>query len=289
MNKENTPDPKDAVAVRAATKPKALEVMAARLNVEPGKMLATLRDTVFRGANESELLMLVVIANEYQLNPLLREIYAFKRKDGDGIQAVVSVDGWIKVVNRHPKFDGVEDEMTFSEDGKPYSCKTTMWVKNRKRPVVKTEYFEECYRKTAQWDGMPRRMLGHKSYIQCARRAFGITGILDEDEARDAIEIEVEKIPDFKPKAAELPESPKGQETPAKLSPIDSLRSKIEAHHVKERDFCTSLQLIGFDTGDVFELEELSAPLLKQLDSMEFAKILTEMENAAISKHLPLR
>jgi hypothetical protein len=32
---------------------------------------------------------------------------------------------------------------------------------------------------------MPKRMLRHKALIQCARVAFGFSGIFDEDEARD--------------------------------------------------------------------------------------------------------
>jgi hypothetical protein len=34
---------------------------------------------------------------------------------------------------------------------------------------------------------MERRMLRHKSYIQAARYAFGLSGIYDEDEGRDII------------------------------------------------------------------------------------------------------
>jgi hypothetical protein len=48
-----------------------------------------------------------------------------------------------------------------------------------------TEYFEECKRGTEPWNQMPRRMLRNKAIIQAIRVAFGVGGILDEDEASD--------------------------------------------------------------------------------------------------------
>ena len=40
-------------------KPRALEVMAARLNIEPGKMMATLKGTVFPTCTDDELAMMI--------------------------------------------------------------------------------------------------------------------------------------------------------------------------------------------------------------------------------------
>ena len=73
-----------------ASQPKqsALAVMAGKYNVEPAKLLETLKNTVFRGASNDELLALVVVSNEYGLNPLTKEIYAFPAKGG-GIVPVV--------------------------------------------------------------------------------------------------------------------------------------------------------------------------------------------------------
>lgn len=167
-----------------ATKPRALEVMAARVNVEPAKLMATLQSTCFKGASNEEMLALVVVANEYGLNPFLKEIYAFPKKGG-GIVPVVGVDGWIKMVNRAQGFDGVEFEMELDGEGTPVSCTAILYLKDRTRPVKITEYLSECYRETDPWKNMPRRMLRHKALIQAARVAFGFAGINDEDEAID--------------------------------------------------------------------------------------------------------
>ncbi len=75
----------------------ALAVMASNLNVDPAKLLQTLKATVFRGASDDEILALVVISNTYGLNPILKEVYAFPAKGG-GIVPVVSIDGWIRTI-----------------------------------------------------------------------------------------------------------------------------------------------------------------------------------------------
>jgi hypothetical protein len=92
--------------------------MASRLSVDPEKLHATLKATVFQKASNEEMLALVVVANEYDLNPLLKEIYAFPAKGG-GIVPIVSVDGWNKMLIRQKGFDGIEFDMVEGEDGKP--------------------------------------------------------------------------------------------------------------------------------------------------------------------------
>lgn len=161
-------------------KPGALALMAQRISVEPAKLLGTLKNTVFKGASDDELLALVVTANEYQLNPILKEMYAFPQKGG-GIVPVVGIDGWLKIINRQPNFDGMSVEV--SPDGQEATCR--IHLKDRAHPVEVTEYLSECSRNTDPWKSMPKRMLRHKAIIQAARVAFGIGGIHDEDEAKD--------------------------------------------------------------------------------------------------------
>lgn len=169
---------------QVATRPKALEVMAARLNLDATKLLDTLKQTVFKEASDAELAALVVVANEFGLNPFLKEIHAFKGKGG-GIVPVVGVDGWNKLLLRQPDFDGIEFEMLDDDQGQVYSCTATVYVKTRTRPIKVTEYFSECFRPTDPWKQMPRRMMRHKALNQASRLAFGFAGIFDPDEAID--------------------------------------------------------------------------------------------------------
>jgi len=197
----------------------ALALMAGKYNVEPNKLLETLKNTVFRGATNDELLALVVVSNEYGLNPLTKEIYAFPAKGG-GIVPVVSIDGWIRMMNDHPQFDGIDYEFEHADDGKLVSCTSIIYRKDRSHPTRVTEYLIECRRNTEPWK-MERRMLRHKATIQGARVAFGFSGITDEDEA--AATPGLANARDVTPKAAraepldpfkKLPEAPAEETAP---------------------------------------------------------------------------
>lgn len=162
--------------------------MAARMSVEPTKLFEALKATVFQKATNEELLALVIVANEFGLNPFTREIYAFPAKGG-GIVPVVSVDGWNSMLIKQENFDGIEFDFQEGEDGIPISCTATVHVKNRSHPVKITEYYAECVRQTEPWKTMPHRMLRNRTLCQASRVAFGFSGIKHEEEA-EAISVE---------------------------------------------------------------------------------------------------
>lgn len=161
---------------------------ANRYSVDPGKLLETLRQTAFKQTDKGpevtneHMMAMLVVANEYQLNPFTREIFAFPNKLG-GITPVVSVDGWLRITNTHPQFDGMEFSDLFNDDGKLCAITCRIYRRDRNHPTEVTEYLDECQRDTDIWKKYPARMLRHKATIQCARYAFGFAGIYDQDEA----------------------------------------------------------------------------------------------------------
>ena len=175
--------------------PGALSVMSQRYSVDPTKLLQTLKSTVFAGASDDELMALVVVSNEYGLNPFLKEIYAFPKKGG-GIQPLISVDGWVRMMNSNPAFDGIEFE--FSNDEGDTACTATIHIKGRSKPVRVTEYKSECERNTDPWKTCPRRMLRHKALIQACRVAFGFSGAFEE-HSPEAIEVFAEPVATHQP------------------------------------------------------------------------------------------
>ncbi len=193
----------------------ALAVMASNLNVDPAKLLQTLKATVFRGASDDEILALVVISNTYGLNPILKEVYAFPAKGG-GIVPVVSVDGWNNIANSHPQMDGMEFEFEHDDQGKLVSCTCIIWRKDRNRPIKVTEYLSECRRSTDPWK-MEHRMLRHKALIQCARVAFGFSGVYDEDDAR-----QIGGMVDVTPVPAAVVDKVEVKQEPAPQAPIEA-------------------------------------------------------------------
>jgi phage recombination protein Bet len=177
---------------QAMTKPKddsLLTKMAQQYSLDRVQMAETLKKTIFPSgqATNEQLAAFVAVAHQYQLNPFLKEIYAFPTKGG-GIMPVVSIDGWIKIINRHPQFDCMSIQETIADDGKPIFTTCTIRRKDRSEPTTVAEHFAECKRNTEPWNQMPNRMLRHKAVIQCARYAFGFSGIQDEDEALDSVQ-----------------------------------------------------------------------------------------------------
>lgn len=172
--------------------PSLLVKMAARFDVEPNKMLATLKATAFKGNVSNEQMMaLLIVADQYKLNPWTKEIYAFPDKN-NGIVPVIGVDGWSRIINEHPQFDG----MDFEQDDQ--SCTCIIFRKDRGHPTRVTEWIDECMRTgsdgkamSGPWKSHPRRMLRHKAMIQCARLAFGFVGIYEQDEAERIIERDI--------------------------------------------------------------------------------------------------
>lgn len=133
-------------------------------------------------ATNAELAIVTGVCATYGLNPLVKECAAFV--SGGKLSVVVMVDGWYKLVNRRPEFDGVEFDDKFDDKGNLASITCRMFIKGRERPVCVTEYMSECRDpKSSVWTKWPARMLRHKAYIQCARMAFGITEVIDDDEA----------------------------------------------------------------------------------------------------------
>lgn len=176
---EKRTDKTAAVATVSQSK-SVLTKMAARYSVESAKLLETLKNTAFKGATNEQLMALCIVADQYRLNPFTKEIYAFPDKGG-GIVPVVSIDGWLRIINEHPQFDGMEVECG------PDECTVTIFRKDHAKPTTITEYMEEVKRNTAPWQSHPRRMLRHKAIIQCARAAFGFS-VKDPDEAERIVE-----------------------------------------------------------------------------------------------------
>jgi phage recombination protein Bet len=171
----------------ATIKPKSLSGrMAERFGVDPQEMMATLKATAFKGqVTDAQMQALMIVADQYGLNPWTKEIYAFP--DKGGIVPVVGVDGWARIINENPAFDGMEFSM--DKDGTECTCK--IYRKDRGHAISATEYMAECKRNTQPWQSHPRRMLRHKAMIQCARLAFGFAGIYDQDEAERIVDKEV--------------------------------------------------------------------------------------------------
>lgn len=184
MNNQNTDGLSNQIAVMAEN--------LSMKNVSNESLQATLLNTVFKGANYDQLVSLIIVANQYGLNPFTKEIYAFPSKGS--ITPIVSVDGWSRIINDNPQCDGIQ----FEQDDVSATCK--IYRKDRTHPTIVTEYLSECEMSNSPvWKKYPKRMLRHKALIQCARIAFGFSGIYDEDEAQRINGGQVNVVTDVEP------------------------------------------------------------------------------------------
>lgn len=159
--------------------------------------------------SDAQMMALLVVADQYGLNPFIKEIYAFPDKQ-NGIVPVVSIDGWSRIVNQHDQMDGLEFVYDDEKTTLPGSKLCSNWIecviyrKDRAYPIRIKEFLDEVYREPfsgngqsgpytikGPWQTHTKRMLRHKALIQCARIAFGFVGIYDLDEAERIIEGQV--------------------------------------------------------------------------------------------------
>jgi len=193
-------------------KPKSLiREMAAKYKVDPEKLMSTLKATAFKqrgndAVTNEQMMSLMVVADQYGLNPFTKEIFAFPDKQ-NGIVPVVGLDGWSRIMNEHPQFNGIDfiSSRTIEEIDKdhkpcPEWIEAIIYRKDRDHPIKVKEYLDEVYRPAFKprgkdytidgpWQSHTKRMLRHKAMIQCARIAFGFAGIYDQDEAERIIDM----------------------------------------------------------------------------------------------------
>ena len=163
-----------------------LATFAHRYGLEANNMMRTLRATVLRPSNNGadpsneQVAAFMIVANQHSLNPFTKEVHGFVDKRG-GIVPIVGVDGWAKLANQHPQFDG----MSFEQDDD--KCTATIFRKDRAHPIVVTEYLAECKQGSPAWQSHPKRMLRHRAMVQAMRLAFSFAGVYDPDEGEQVL------------------------------------------------------------------------------------------------------
>jgi len=186
--------------------PSLVTKFAERYSVDPSKLMTTLKKTAFRQRNandevsDEQMMALLVVADQYGLNPFTKEIFAFN--DKGAIVPLVSVDGWLRIINEHPQYDGMDFNYAEAWETMPRGKPCPVWVecviyrKDRTRPTIVREYLDECYQAPrgqnafdGPWQNVTKRFLRHRSIIQCGRVAFGFAGLQDSDEQHRIVDM----------------------------------------------------------------------------------------------------
>lgn len=279
-----------------------LNTLATNLQVDPKELKTLLKSTIFgavrvdkdnyREPTDAEITAIVAVSNAYNLNPIIKEIYAYPDTKRGRIVPVVSTDGWNRLMTTHREYKTHyykwADDMETPNGGKPCPvwCEIHI-VKKDGSEVIVREFLDECYVDTSYqspWKTHTKRMLRHKTKIQGAREAFGFGGIYDKDEAErivlseDDISItdaEPAGKPDVsEPKAIENKEAkPEEKPTNQKSSGLTSKQKMVEktALNVFNRKKEDYLVFLGNEYGatDVAELtDKQCTDAIKKLDEI---------------------
>jgi len=231
--------------------------------MEKAHFVAALKATVVpAGISDAQFAAFCMVAKQYNLNPLTKEIYAFPAKGG-GIVPIVSIDGWCNIINSNPQLDGIQfvDHIT---DGKLTAITCKISRKDRALPVECVEYMDECKGASEPWKRWPARMLRHKALIQCARYAFSLSGIYDQDEAERMDMVDV----------TPMVEDAEGNLIKAGASPFKTAKQRNEFFVNVEKTYNAAQSLDELELG-----RELNSP---KLDAMRVSK--AEYDHDAVAQ-----
>jgi len=135
-------------------------------NVE---MLSALRNTVAPGLTDSEFLLFAEMVRATGLNPVTKEVWAIKA--GGRLQIMTGINGFLRIANSHPQFDGIEVEFE-RQGGQFLSCTAKVYRKDRRFPAVGTAYMAEYAKPSPIWKTMPSVMLRKCALSLAIREAF---------------------------------------------------------------------------------------------------------------------
>lgn len=152
------------------------------------QMLQTIKDTVCKGASESQFRMFIEVCKATGLNPFLKEIYYAPQ-----IGVMASRDGYLRKANDHPQFDGMETRVERDEKNIPIKAVCSVWRKDRNHPVICEAYFNE-YKKASQvWQQYPSAMIAKVAEVLALKRSFAINGVVTEEEVGEQGSKEAQK------------------------------------------------------------------------------------------------
>jgi phage recombination protein Bet len=168
------------------------------------------------GATESEFKAFLYLCEEYDLDPLKKEIYFIKYAGKSTI--LTSRDGYLKIANLNKNFDGLESDVVYQgdklikrEDGslhieygeahlafdksKLTGAYCNVFRKDRRKATAVFVNVRDYYKRGAPiWEQYVNAMILKVAESMALKRAFAISGLVTREEIEDKeFELESEK------------------------------------------------------------------------------------------------
>ena len=165
----------------------------------------TIRRTVAEGASDAELKMFLHLSQTYGLDPFAKDIWFIKA--GGRPVIMTSRDGYLKIANRNPHFEGMDGDVVYAGDmfkktkdgvehiynskdrGAPIGAYAIVYRDDRKIPTYCYAPFSDYNKGRGTWHDYPHAMILKVAETMALKRAFSISGLvtqeeLDEDELK---------------------------------------------------------------------------------------------------------
>ncbi len=146
-------------------------------NWESREMVETLKQTVAKGATDAQFKMFVEVCKQTGLNPFLKEIWYVP-----SVGVMAGRDGYLRVANEHPQFDGMETYVERDEKGIPLKAVCKVWRKDRGHPITCEAWYSEYRKNSNVWQTYPSAMISKVAEVLALKRSFSINGIVTEEE-----------------------------------------------------------------------------------------------------------
>lgn len=151
---------------------------------EPGeqeKRIMLIKAKVAPDATNTEFELLMYLANKYNLDPLLKQIWLVKFGNSPA-QIYAGRDGFLEIAHRSGHFDGMETGIVYDEDKTIIGAECTVWRNDMTHPFTSHVLFKEYTTGKNLWTSKPAVMIGKCAESVCLRKAFSVSGLYCPEE-----------------------------------------------------------------------------------------------------------
>jgi phage recombination protein Bet len=169
------------------------------------KQLELIKSVAAVGATDNELKNLLYLAEQYDLDPLKKEIIFIK-----GRNALTTRDGLLKIANRDPQFDGIGGDVVYEGDTlakrdnesihitygtehlvfnkeKIKGAFANVYRKDRSKCTTVFVSFKDYFKKSTTntpsiWEQFPNAMILKVAESMALKRAFSLSGLTSQEE-----------------------------------------------------------------------------------------------------------
>jgi phage recombination protein Bet len=162
------------------------------------EQVALVKRTVAKDATNDELKMFMHLSGKYNLDPFAKEIWFLKM--GGTPTITTSRDGYLKIANEHPAFDGLASDVVYAKDsfsktpdgvshtygvgdrGAILGAYALIFRKDRKFPIYVFAPMKDYQKPSNIWKTYPHAMILKVAEAMALKRAFSLSGLVTVEE-----------------------------------------------------------------------------------------------------------